>query len=66
MAACLYCGKRIDSDYLIWKGGASQAICEECQSEEKLVSPHCCRNRATGSSYLNELYTNQSETTHLK
>ncbi len=34
MAACLHCGKKIETEYLLWKGGASRAICEECQAEE--------------------------------
>jgi rRNA maturation endonuclease Nob1 len=34
MAACLQCGKIYESDYLLWKGGKSQAFCEQCQAEE--------------------------------
>ncbi len=34
MASCLKCGKKTESDFLLWKGGASQALCEECKEEE--------------------------------
>ncbi len=34
MAACLQCGKKYESNYLLWKGGASRSLCTKCQAAE--------------------------------
>ena len=34
MAACLQCGKKTETDYILWKGGVNQALCEACRLVE--------------------------------
>ncbi len=38
MPACLCCGKKIEADYLLWKGGENRSFCEKCNNEEEFSS----------------------------
>ncbi len=34
MAACLQCGKKYESDYMLWKGGIGRCLCTNCLDRE--------------------------------
>ena len=34
MAACLKCGQKYESDFLLWKGGIGRCLCPNCLDRE--------------------------------